>query len=125
MPDRPWTRWDDADMQHRPNGPPGRIGGAPGQIGPIISDAVIRLPSNLSRKDVAARIREFLQEEGLRGLLNVTRWTSMSPGHDRDGRHRVLRRAFDNLAADRHVDQRIPVLIDDPVHLRVLEKHGS
>src|SRR5437763_12548971 len=47
----------------------------------------------------------------------------MPPRHDRYGRDRVLRRALDNLVADREVDERVPLLVDEPVDMRVLEEH--
>jgi len=47
----------------------------------------------------------------------------MAPGHDRDGRDRVLRRALDDLVADREVDERVPLLIDNAIDVGVLEKH--
>ena len=47
---------------------------------------------------------------------------SLAPRHDRYGRQRILWGAFDDLVAERDVDERVALLVDDPKHVGVLEK---
>src|SRR5579864_2274155 len=65
--------------------------------------------------------KDFVDDRVKPGHDNLV-YVLMAPRHYRHAGDRAVRRAVDDLVADREVDQRIPLLVDDAVDVGVLEE---